>query len=41
MITFILNIPNMEASRIAEIVLLDAQGKEVPRTNWKIVYADS
>jgi beta-galactosidase len=26
---------------IAEIVLLDSQGKEVPRTNWKIVYADS
>jgi beta-galactosidase len=26
---------------IAEIVLLDAQGKEIPRTNWKIAYADS
>jgi len=28
-------------SSVAEIVLLDAQGKEIPRTNWKIVYADS
>ncbi|SDF22363.1 beta-galactosidase [Mucilaginibacter pineti] len=26
---------------VAEIVLLDAQGKEIPRTNWKIAYADS
>lgn len=26
---------------IIELILLDAQGKEVPRTNWKIAYADS
>lgn len=28
-------------SSIAEIILIDDQGKEIPRTNWKIVYADS
>jgi len=26
---------------VAEIVLLDEKGKEIPRTNWKVVYADS
>ncbi|WP_316753195.1 beta-galactosidase [Pedobacter gandavensis] len=26
---------------IAEIVLLDGKGKEIPRNNWKVVYADS
>ncbi|KIO75623.1 hypothetical protein TH53_19605 [Pedobacter lusitanus] len=26
---------------VAEIMLLDAQGKEIPRTSWKVVYADS
>lgn len=26
---------------VAEIVLLDAKGQEIPRTNWKVVFADS
>lgn len=28
-------------SSIAEIILLDSKGKEIPRTSWKVVYADS
>ena len=28
-------------SSIAEIILIDDEGKEIPRTNWKIAYADS
>jgi len=26
---------------VAELVLLDPQGKEIPRSDWKVVYADS
>lgn len=32
---------NQPFSSVAEIVLLDAKGQEIPRTNWKVVYADS
>jgi len=28
-------------SSVAEIILLDDKGNEVPRTDWKVVYADS
>ncbi|MCX2449669.1 beta-galactosidase [Pedobacter sp. PLR] len=28
-------------SSVAEIVLLDQKGMEIPRNNWKVVYADS
>lgn len=32
---------NQAFSSVAEIVLLDAKGQEIPRTEWKVLYADS
>ena len=32
---------NQPFSSVAEMVLLDAKGQEIPRTSWKVVYADS
>lgn len=32
---------NQPYTTIAEIVLVDEQGKEIPRSGWKVVYADS
>lgn len=33
--------PNDPFTTIAELYLIDEQGKEIPRNKWKVVYADS